>query len=319
MVLNSKLGTIEVGNNKVDSSEGFKKSNFFLNEQISSLTLESLVRHFFNNNDDITGLGARVFISFSVEYVVIAIRRTLIDFSFNNFLLFADLLSIANFTFILLIDDFSLSTAFITRSLRLRVHARTELDHLGDHTTSLASSTLLDSAFFTSKTIATSADSLTVNSNLGLLSIVNFFKSDLEGVLDRLSFLRSTSFRLASATTSTHHIEDISHTSATHAAFTSSSLESTFIIQVTLLRIRENLVSLLNFLELFFIATTIGMMISSSSMVSFLNLSCRSILINSKGFVEFFVINRTSLLSSHTRHSAHTFEGVTTAKEHFSS
>jgi len=178
LVLNSELGAIEVSHDKVNTGESFKKGNFFLNEQVSTLTLEDLVRHLFDNNDDITRLGTGELISLSVEDVVVAIRGTLIDLSLDDLLFLDDLLSIANFALVFFVNHFSLTSAIVTRSLRLRVHTGSELDHLGDHTTSLARSTLLDSAFFTTETIASSADSLSVDSNLGLFAIINFFESD---------------------------------------------------------------------------------------------------------------------------------------------
>jgi hypothetical protein len=222
LVLNSELGAIEVSHDKVDTGESFKEGNFLLNEQVSTLTLEDLVRHLFDNNDDIAGLGTGELISLSVEDVVVAIRGTLIDLSLDDLLLLDDLLSIANFALEFFVDNFSLTSAIVTGALRLRVHAGAELDHLGDHTTSLATRTLLDSAFFTAETIASSADSLSVDSNLGLFAIINFFESDLEGVLDGLSFL-GTTFLLGSATTSSEHREDIVHATASTAAFSLDS------------------------------------------------------------------------------------------------
>lgn len=74
LVLNSKLRAIEVGNNKVHTSQSFKERNFLLNEQVSSLTFEYLVGHFLNSNDHITRLSSWVLVSLSMESVVAAIR-----------------------------------------------------------------------------------------------------------------------------------------------------------------------------------------------------------------------------------------------------
>ena len=43
-VFDSELGAVEVGDDEINSGKGLKEGNFFLNEQVSSLTLESLVR-----------------------------------------------------------------------------------------------------------------------------------------------------------------------------------------------------------------------------------------------------------------------------------
>jgi hypothetical protein len=64
--------------------------------------------------------------------------------------------------------------AGVTRSGRLRVHARSELDHFGDHTASLTVWALLDG----SSIFAFLADSLSVHCNFGFLSSVDFFESN---------------------------------------------------------------------------------------------------------------------------------------------
>jgi len=218
-----------------------------------------------------------------MEDVVVAVGGALVDFSFNNFLLLDDLLSIASLALVFFVDDLAFTTAVVTRSLGLGVHAGSELNHLGDHTTSLATSALLDSAFFASETVAAGADSLSVDCNLGLLTIINFFERHFEGVLDGLTFLRSLRPSLSRSTTTSEHVEDVIHaaTATSTAAFSSHGIDTAFVIDVTLLSVAKNFVSLLNFLELLLITTAIGVVISSSSMVGFLDLGHRGLLVNS--------------------------------------
>lgn len=216
-----------------------------------------------------------------MEDVVVAVGGALVDFSFNNFLLLDDLLSIASLALVFFVDDLAFTTAVVTRSLGLGVHAGSELDHLGDHTTSLAASALLNSAFFASDTFADGADSLSVDCNLGLLTIINFFERDFEGVLDGLSFLRSLGPSL-SATATSEHVQNVIHAAtAATAAFSSHGIDTAFVIDVTLLSVGKNFVSLLNFLKLLLITTTIGVVISSSLMVGLLDLGHRGLLANS--------------------------------------
>lgn len=215
-----------------------------------------------------------------MEDVVVAVGGALVDFSFNNFLLLDDLLSIASLALVFFVDDLAFTTAVVTRSLGLGVHAGSELDHFGDHTTSLAASALLDSAFFASETVADGADSLSVDCNLGLLTIINFFERDFEGVLDGLSFLRSLGPSL-SATATSEHVQNVIHAATTATAFSSHGIDTAFVIDVTLLSVGKNFVSLLNFLKLFLITTAIGVVISSSLMVGLLDLGHRGLLANS--------------------------------------
>jgi len=216
-----------------------------------------------------------------MEDVVVAVGGALVDFSFNNFLLLDDLLSIASLALVFFVDDLAFTTAVVTRSLGLGVHAGSELNHLGDHTASLAASALLDSAFFASETVAAGADSLSVDCNLGLLTIINFFERHFEGVLDGLAFLRSLG-PLSSATATSEHVHQVIHAAtAASTAFSSHGIDTAFVIDVTLLSVGKNFVSLLNFLELLLITTAIGVVISSSLMVGLLDLAHRGLLANS--------------------------------------
>lgn len=174
-------------------------------KEIGSLSLELLVRLLLHNDDDITGLLTWVLVGFTVESVLTVVGGSLVNLSIDNFLLLSDLLALANCAFVGLINDFTFAIAIVTRSLRLRVHSRAELSHAGHDTATTASCALLDSAFFTAKTIAWSANSVSVDGNLGVLAIVNFLESALEWVHDGLALLRSGG--AAATTTSSAHAE----------------------------------------------------------------------------------------------------------------
>lgn len=259
LALNSQLSSIQVSDHEINTSEGLKQSNLLLNKQISSLSLEFLVRLLLHDNYDITGFHSGILVSFSVERVLTVVGRTLIDRSFEDLLFLDDLFTIASLTLVLLINYFSLAATIVTRSLRLGVHARSEHLHASDHSTSLASSALLDSAFFASSAFALNADTFTVDSNLGGFSLVNLLKSHLKRVHNRLALLGAT-WLLASAT-SKHLTEDVVHATGTAALL--EALDSVLVVGVSLILVSEDFPGFLDLLELFFVATSIGVMLQS--------------------------------------------------------
>lgn len=126
------------------------------------------MRLFLDDDDDITWLLAWILIGFSVEGILAIIWRTLVDRDLNDLSLFFEFS---------LIDLVASSLAFRARSLRLRVHARSELNHLGDDTTASASGTLLNGTRLISFTVGIADKTLSIDGNFGGLAIVNFFQS----------------------------------------------------------------------------------------------------------------------------------------------
>lgn len=139
LVLDAQLGSIEVVDDEVDTSESLQESDFFLHEQIGALALEAFVGLLFHNDDHIAGLATRVLVGLTMESVLLVVRRALINLSLQNFLLLLDLLTIAVLALVSFINDLTSATAFIARASRLRVHAGTEHYHFVDHTTTIAS------------------------------------------------------------------------------------------------------------------------------------------------------------------------------------
>ena len=164
---------------EVNAGQSLKQGDFFLDQEVSTLSLKSLVRLLLDNNDNVSWLHTWVFISLTMEYVLLVVRCTLIDLSLNDFLLLDNFLSFAGLALVLLINDFALTTAVIAGTLRLAIHPRTDHSHFHNLTTTLARSALLDSTFFATFAITFSADTFTIDSYFSALATVNFFKSHL--------------------------------------------------------------------------------------------------------------------------------------------
>jgi len=255
----SNFGSVQVSNHEVDACQSLQQGDFFFHQYVCAFPLEHFMGLLLHDDDYITSFDAWVFVSLAVESVLLAIGCTLINLSIEYLLLLAHLFAIASLALVLLIDYLALTSASITRPSRLSVHSRSQLLHLCHLAATFALSTLLDSTFFTTQSLTSSTDPLTVDSNLGRLAHIDLFKGNFQRVLHGLHFL-GTTFLSATATTK-HLTQDVIHAStATTSAFLKALL-AIFIVNLTLLFIHKHFVCALKLLELFCVTTTIRVML----------------------------------------------------------
>jgi hypothetical protein len=114
--LNPNLGAVEVCDLEVNTSQSLKQSNFLLDQEICTLTLEKLVGLLLNNYNNVTWFDSGVFVGLAMEDILLVVRCTFVDFSFDDLLLFNNFFAIAVLAFVLFIDDFTLSVTIIARS-----------------------------------------------------------------------------------------------------------------------------------------------------------------------------------------------------------
>ena len=72
-----------------------------------------------NYDDDIARFHTRSFVGFAVESILVVVRCALVDLGFEHLLLLYDLFAFADFAHVLGVDDLSLTTAIVTRTLGL--------------------------------------------------------------------------------------------------------------------------------------------------------------------------------------------------------
>ena len=219
----SNICAVQVLDNEVDTGQGLIERDLLFEKDISTLPLELFVGLFLHNNDDIARLNAGCLISLTVECVLALVRSTLVDHRVKDLLLFLYLFAFTCCAFFSLINDLTLSTAVVTRALRLGVHAWSELCHPHNHTATTTGCALLNSAFSSSSALTNFANSLSVYGNFRGLSVENLFEGAFEWVHDRLAFLRSTRPTTASTTHAEHLLKEAT---TTHAATAASFFDS---------------------------------------------------------------------------------------------
>jgi len=227
------------------------------NQEVCALAFEFLVRLFLNHDHDVTWFLAGVLISLTVEHILGSVSGAFVNLSFDNFFLLDNFFSITSLAFIFFVDDFTLATTVITRSLGLTVHAWTKHLHLGDLASAFAGAALLNCTFLASLALALATDSLAVNSNFGCLSTVNFLQSHLQGVHYGLAFLRARWSTLATSSHAKHLAENVIHASASATGSFFKSFLTNLIIEIALVFITEYLISIGNFLKQVFVTSTV--------------------------------------------------------------
>jgi len=113
LVLYSDLTAIKVSQHEIDTSERLEKRYLFFHQKVSTTTLESIVGFFLHLNDYITGLNIREFISLAMEDVFLSVGSTFVDLDLEDLLILDNLLAIAIFALVFLIDDLTLAVAVI--------------------------------------------------------------------------------------------------------------------------------------------------------------------------------------------------------------
>ena len=136
--LNADHLTVEVLDGKVDSSQGLKKCDFLLHEDIGTLALEDRMRLLVHHEYDIACFTVRILIGLAMEHVLLAMRGSLIDLGREHLTLLDDFLTIANIALVFISNNLSSAIAFVARASRLTVHAWTEHRHSCPHATTLA-------------------------------------------------------------------------------------------------------------------------------------------------------------------------------------
>mmetsp|Transcript_38948 Transcript_38948/g.37280 ORF Transcript_38948/g.37280 Transcript_38948/m.37280 type:complete len:115 (-) Transcript_38948:532-876(-) len=108
------------------------------------------MRTLFYLNYDITRLDIRDFISFSMDSVLLAMGRSLVNLHLQLLHLLIDFLAIAGLALFGRVNALADSTAFLARPSALGVHTGAHLHQNSPHSFALAACALLDSFCITS-------------------------------------------------------------------------------------------------------------------------------------------------------------------------
>lgn len=172
LVLYSDLASIKMSQDKVYTSQGLEQGYLLFHQEVSSTALEGIVLLLLDLNNDVARLNIRVFISLSVEDILLTVGSALVNLNLKDFLILDDLLAIASLALVFFIDDLTFALAIVAWTSALRVHARSKHLHDSPHAAALASTARSDCTGLTTEALALVADSVTVDGDFGRLAVV---------------------------------------------------------------------------------------------------------------------------------------------------
>lgn len=175
--VNGILSAIKMFDFKLEASQSLKKSNIFLQEQVSTLSGEYFVLFLLDDEDQISCESIGNLVSFACDFDWVIVGHTFLNCYFDNFLFFLNFLTIASLAFSAFPNNFTLTLTFITVLLNLLVHARTHLEHLGNSSLTFASFTFLD--IFTTFSTTFFTASRPLMRDFKQVSVVQILQSDL--------------------------------------------------------------------------------------------------------------------------------------------
>mmetsp|Transcript_8426 Transcript_8426/g.16175 ORF Transcript_8426/g.16175 Transcript_8426/m.16175 type:complete len:267 (-) Transcript_8426:190-990(-) len=258
-------------NGESGSTQCLCQSKIVLHEKISSAALESFVLADVDGEDQVTRSEAGLAGSgFTTEGDTLATTSTALDVEAKRLFLTAKTFSTTDVTLVRFGDGSSATAAHRTTTLDLLNH-RTHLTDLNGHTATVASLAFVFVTGLGARAIAGVTGNLTGKSEILAGTLIDILKSDINGMLNILALLL-TGTTTAAATTTTHeHVKNIHAIAATGYSFLDSFL-TMLVIDLTLLFVLKDIISLVNLLELVCITTLIRMMLQSKFPMSLLKL-----------------------------------------------
>lgn len=246
---------VKVLNGEATSAKSREKVNLSMVEKVVVLALEPRVGLGLNFEDNVSGHGTRNLVTLAAELNLVAVLDTLVDVDVKHLALNNGLLTVAALAAVLLADHLSLTVTVRANGLEALNHG-THLAHHSLHTGTIAAGTRLDGTFLTTAALAARANDRLLQCQLRDLSAVNVLQVDLVNVVDGTGLLwagvaHATAEHASERAFTTEELrEEILGAHSTTGATALKTFFTELIVDGALLRIRQNLIGVGQFLEL---------------------------------------------------------------------
>lgn len=253
--VDSQPPLVEVLNVNGTTSKCGQQVNLGLVEQVVVLPLEPGVGLLLNLENNVTGEDTGHLVTLAAELDLVAVAYTLVDVDVQHPALHHGLLAVAFLAAVLVADDLTLTVTVRADGLEALDHG-THLAHHRLHTATIAAGTLLNRTLLASAAVATSTNDRLLQSQFGHLAAVDVLEVDLVHMVNGTGLLgasiaHATTEHPAECTAAAEELrEQILSVHATGATAVLQTLRTILVIDLTLLGIGENLVSVRQFLEL---------------------------------------------------------------------
>ena len=265
LVLDDEGAVVEGGKEELETSEGLEEGDLLLHHKVVLVSLNNGrgVSLLLQNDNNVSRGDARELVSLLVKHNALTLTGSLLDVDFEDLGISNDLLSVALGALVLVINHLALSVAVAASLLHL-VDSKADLTASNLDTLTTAANTLFgtSSVLLATTTRASDAEDLLVDLDFAGGTVVHLLEGDSELVLEILA-LGGTTGSLATTAAAVEEIKDIKDASTTASGVATGleSLLAVFVIDLTLLRIREDVVGLHDVLELLLGVGVIGVLV----------------------------------------------------------
>lgn len=237
------------------TGESGQQVNLGLVEQVVILALESRVGLLLDLEDNVAGKDTGHLITFTAELDLVAIAHTLVDVDMQHLALHHGLLTVALLAAVLVADDLALTVTVRADSLEALDH-RTHLAHHRLHTATIAARAFLDRTLLASTAVTRTTDDRLLQGQFRHLAAVDVFKVNLVHMVNGTGLLgtsiaHATAEHPAERAAAAEELrEQILGVHATAATAILQTLRTKLVVELALLGIGQNLVSVRQLLEL---------------------------------------------------------------------
>ena len=158
------------------------------------------MRLFIDYQHDIARLFIRMCIRLAVEYILFTVRRSLINITRQDLLLFDYFFSITVLALFIFINCFTSTSALVAWASLLRIHSWAKLHHLRHHTSPFTFRACNAGAILSSTAVTLETNPITINGKLRCFTLEYFLQCDFQSMLYIFSLL-GTALWAASSTT----------------------------------------------------------------------------------------------------------------------
>lgn len=249
------------------TGQGRHQLDVALVEKVVILARKAGVRLLLDLEDNVAGLHARSLVTLASELDLGTAANTLVNVDVQDLSVDYRLLAAALLAAILVLDDLAFAIAVRADRLKALDH-RSHLAHHGLHTMAIAARAGLDGAGLAASSLALGADDGALEGQLRNLAAVDVLERYLVSMVNGARLGRSAivhaSKHTAHAAEATAAEELRKQVLGGHAATTGSALQTgltVLIVNLSLLRVRQNFVRMGDFFELFLGLGVVGVLV----------------------------------------------------------
>mmetsp|Transcript_17022 Transcript_17022/g.25165 ORF Transcript_17022/g.25165 Transcript_17022/m.25165 type:complete len:270 (+) Transcript_17022:255-1064(+) len=175
-----QCSVVHVSHHKIESTQTLRQRKFFVENNISALSFEDLVRLLLDHKNHVSRQNAGCFIRLFMESNFLPVFHPGGYIHFQHFSLFDDLLSHTFLALIFWMDHFPLSLALSASPLQLLHHSRRDLPDLNLHPLAIAPGACFLRTNFSSASFTAGTYSVPIDGQTAGFAIIEVFQGNFD-------------------------------------------------------------------------------------------------------------------------------------------